>query len=60
MKVHELINVLNHFPPDADVIDPPEVVNAADGRQFSVPLTYETLKDGSGHSQAVVVNSENI
>jgi hypothetical protein len=53
MKVHELINVLNHFPPGAEVVNPPEQVKADDGTVFSVSGTYDTLKDGSGHSLAV-------
>ena len=55
MKVHELINVLNHFPPGAEVVSPPEQVKADDGTVFSVSGTYDTLKDGSGHSLAVRV-----
>ena len=57
MKVHELINVLNHFPPDAevDVSDNDYVVHDASDRVFSISKTYDTLKDGTGHSLAVTV-----
>lgn len=55
MRVHELINVLNHFPPTAEIDLAPEIVTAEDGRKFSVAKTYDTLKDGSGHSQAVQI-----
>lgn len=58
MKVHELINVLNHFAPDSEVTPAPEVITTAEGRRYSVPLTWDTMKEGSGNSHVVEIPAD--
>jgi hypothetical protein len=56
MKVHELINVLNHLPSDAE-IDDPGVARGADGRFFSVKENHEKIKANPGQQHTVIATA---